>query len=282
MAATENFKNFQVLMATIDFGIIPQEVYAQENFLENKQKANINKAYSSVKNYLAVIYYLIFVEKREKSEAARLLGISPTPMHLALYNLGWSYSNDWDENNRLKEEDMLDGIKKREAAKKIQLEDNKELRELMMQTKRYTNKTKFKHFSSEEEYLKVLLYYSCIQKLTRKQLVPIMGDSYGTIYHRLKNYGINLTAEEGMHRKRVNKTQNYTSTRRASNNTKRSTLLKNQAFGSSSANELYARNYLADNISTYFMPKDYDVIVGCSNTGILGQKEIDIPIIIFN
>lgn len=123
----EKNKKLEELLVKVDFDIIPPEIYEQEKSLENKQKANLTKTYGSIKNYLAIIYNFVFIEEREKSEVACLLGINSSSMHHALYNLGWAYSNDWDENTRLKKETMLDGLEKREIAKKYVLKITKNL-----------------------------------------------------------------------------------------------------------------------------------------------------------
>lgn len=273
-------EELDLLLKQIDFNKIPAEVYSyEEDFLE-KQRANFRSNYGTVKNYLAIYYYFTFVEQKEKSEVARLLGIRAETVHTNLLNLGWSFSNDWDTNKHLREEKLMYGFKMREAVKNISSKEETELNEVLKKVKKYKNQRQFRYFTSEEEYIRVLAYYSCIKKLSRKQLARITGDNYNTIATRLVNYGINNTVEEGYRRKKENGTQDYHRTIIAGKTTTRKAQVDNLSSGSEK--QLYARNYLADKIGIYFSPEEFDAIVGCSNTGILGAKEIDIPIIIYN
>lgn len=261
---------------------IPTELFELQTELTSKQVAKYKSNYGSVDNFLVMLYYLWFIEKKLKSEIAAIFEVAPNSIHYQIYNFMWGESQDWEISRQNRKELITEGAKLRKIGKAINLEDIPELKSIVDNANRYTNKTKFKEFDTEDEYLKVLAYYYCIEKKSPIEMVPILGDPINTIQQRLDKFGLTLSHEMGILGKRERGSHDYITTilrgKAARNNS------QSEHSNTASKNQNYARNYLANTVYLpgFFDRSRYDVIIGCDVTGILGAKEIDIPIIVID
>jgi len=261
---------------------IPSELFGLKDDFSYNQTIPLRKKYGNIENYLIMLYYFWFIEKKQKSEIANIFEVNPGAIQNYIYDFMWGDSQDWGTSLQHRQNKISEGLRLREIGKKINVDDYPELSEIIKNAKRYKNYVNFKGFSSEEEYLKVLAYYHNIVGLGSIQMVSIMGDNCGKIRQRLETFNLNLSHDEGIAAKKRRGSQNYTK----SILNRKLTTIKSQRenFNTASKNENYARNFFAIIAyqSGYFDREQYDVIIGCSNTGILGLLEIDIPIIVIN
>lgn len=259
---------------------IPQELYQLSDNYTKKQIAAFQRDYGGIENYLRVLYHLWFIEKLQKSEIAQKIGVDSTAIHGQLYNLMLGESQDWETSLQERETLIKNGSELREAGKQLNLDDIPELKEIVMNANRYTNRTKFSQFSSEDEYLKVLAYYYLIKRMSPIEMIPVMREVLGTIQQRLRRFNLNLPFDVGIKGKMERGSQNYV----LSFARKKLVTIKSQEENSNlaTANQNRARNMLTALVymPDFFNRHEYIVIIGCDNTGILDAKEIDIPIVI--
>ena len=267
----------------IQRNIIPNFINEIAQNLSTKRKKPIEKYYKSVFDFVAILYYFRFIEKLEISEIAHVLDFQVQPLHIHLYNFGWHYSKDFEQNNLEyeKEHSKLLNIltKAKIQALKLNVNEHYKLAEALNNTnimKETYNKLGFR----KSDYIKTMYHLIFIDELTTVELVVLFKIPYSTMHLRVKRLGFNLKLEEAMIKKKEKKRQNYEKSIRAGKVTRLNSQYENLTDGSK--NEEYARQMLAKLAYEYFSSDNYDVVVGVSNIGILSQKELDIPIIIFN
>lgn len=274
-----------------EFGIdtenIPEEVDKKYHSLPPKSKELIDKTYGSARNLIAVLYQLWFIEKLEKSEIAEKLNIQTENVHIQLYNLSWYYSNDYSKNATLFDDDIKNTRKLFENAKIKSLllnadsDEFNKLKETIKTAQGFRKKTYLNlGFHTSEEYARTMYYLIYINHLSPIKLIPLFNFTFGTIQSRLQALGLNLSHEQGIANKKGRKSHNYIK----SENSKKKTVARKQAntYSISSDPENYVRIQTSNSIYDYIDSKRYEVIVGVSQTGILGSLEIDIPIIIYD
>ena len=92
----------------IDIDKIPTKVIEQKcNSQSAGRRRQWIKDFDSEYNFLVLLFHLVFIEKQGESEIYQLLGYrNAANIHHLLYDLGWNYSPDYDENNRLFQENL--------------------------------------------------------------------------------------------------------------------------------------------------------------------------------
>jgi hypothetical protein len=276
-----------------DFAINPkniqQEVENKYRSLSKASKTNIDKIYGSAYEFLAVLYHLWFVEKLEKSEIAAKLNVQTENVHIQLYNFSWYYSNDYVQNKQLfeddikKTKDMLVEAKTKALLLDLNANEHSKLKDAVNRTKQIHKKAYINlGINSGEEYARTLYYLIYVKHLSPIKLIPLFNLSFGTIQLRLRMLGLNASHEEGIASKKGRKSQNYEKSIRSGKKTRAKTQLR--TFSTGSNNQDYLRTQLGNFIydDGYLDSTRYEVIVGISNTGILGSLEIDIPIVVYD
>ena len=276
-----------------DFGInsenLPQEVEEKYNSLSNASRAKMEKDYGSARDFVAALYHLWFMEKLEKSDIAAKLGINPVNVHIQLYNFSWSYSQDYNENNLLFEQDIKymreEVAKAKTKSQSLDVnapEHDKLKKALALSSKNRIGKKAYltQGFKTTEEYTRTLYYLISIQKIAIIRLIPVFNLSFSALQNQLKDLGLNSTHKEGMANKKERKSQNYEKSIRSGKKTRAKEQLKN--FSTGSKNQDYVRTQLVNFIYDYLNSEKYEVVVGMCDTGILGSLEIDIPIMIYD
>ncbi len=275
-----------------DFGInpkeIPVEVKEKLSFLSQSSKSRFEKSYGSAENFLATLYHLRFIEKWETNQIAHELNVSPINIDIQLYNLSWYYSTNYIENTTLFQEDLKETKKAFAEAKinsqllDVNLEKHQKLREALnnannLHIKTYQNLG----FQTKQEYIRTIyyLFYEKQPALAPRKLIPLFNLSHSAIEQRLRILGLNSSLQEGIQNKKERKSQNYVVTNHSGKKTRTKQQLK--TFSTSSKNEDYVRAQLANYLYDHFDSKKYEVIIGISNTGVLGSLEIDIPVIVY-
>lgn len=276
--------SLESLKITCDF---PSELQEIAQSINAKKAAKLKMSFETVYDFVAIMYYFKFEKKYENSYIAKLLGEKKVEnIHQYYYNLRWHYSTIYEENMKLSKDhkERLETLfcKAKAKIKEIDftkcegflLDPNKLIR------KKYPSTYTKYGIDSFEDYRKILYYLLNIENISPIDLSIMLDIAYGTIHARLREVGLNLGKKEGVARKKERKSQNYEKTRRnyytaqARNNAER--------FSSGSINEDYFRAIFSGKIYDYFDSSKYDIVVGINNTGILGQKEIDIPVMIYN
>jgi len=264
---------------------LPAELIEKSNNISSQRKSKIEENYSSVFDFIAIIYHLRFIEKLQISEIANTIGMQVEPLHIQLYNLRWHYSNDYKQNNiayqmerelllRLCEEAKNNIIYLNLIEHPILKQSNTKVRDIREST--YVGMG----FISAEEYIKTLYYLIFINELTTVQLSILFDWTFTTTHYRIKKLGFNLNHTDGIAKKTKKKRHNYEKSIRAGKITRLRDQIKNASTGTK--NENYARALLANMAYDYFDSNIYDVVVGVNNTGILSAKEVDIPIMIYD
>jgi len=280
-----NTKKLDPSEFNVDFNLIPNELMECYKSMSTKQKRKLEILYGSAYNFLVVLYHLRFIEKVENKEIATKLDLEVEVVHKHLYNLGWDKSNDPQQNKaiRQKEESELATLlqEAKEKSKTLPIRENSKLKEALTRAKSVRRSTFQKlGFESREEYARVFYYLYEILELSARQLMIIFSLNYNTVHLRLKALGVNLSHEEGIKRKKNRKSQNYVSTFQSGRITRANSQLEN--FSAGSANENYTRVQLSNMLCRYLNADIYEVVVGVSNTGILGSLEIDIPVVVYD
>ncbi|WP_456289291.1 hypothetical protein M1D70_04970 [Paenibacillus sp. AK002] len=264
---------------------IPLIIEDLSNTFSEKRKRQIEKQFKSVYDFVAIIYYFRFIEKLQISEIAHKLEMQVQPLYIHLYNLGWQYSNDFEENSKqfeIERKKLNDEyIEAKINSSNISLNEHEKLKYAInhksnMRKEVYINLG----FASAVEYVRTVYYLVYISRLTTVQLVILFNLPYPTVQLRLRNLGFNLTLDEAMKKKKEKSRQNYERTFRAGKITRLKDRMNNLSDGSK--NENYARELIDKLVYEYFDSNIYDIVVGVNNVGLLSSKEIDIPVIIHN
>ncbi len=265
----------------------PQEISLLAK--EHKSANSIPKEYPSVYDYIAILFYYHFVEKLENREIAEIIGVAPTNVIQRLYDYGWHYNKDYDINKELHEKqlEVLSGKlqKAKESIFRINFEkyDSYRSAKLSQYYLRMRKRTwDIGGCRNKEEFLKLMFYFTNIseEKLSPKEMAWMFGISVNAIQKRLEQLGIGLSFDEAIMNKKVRGTQDYGATMRVGKSTRMKVLQKSATSGS--MNESYFRDELSLVIYDYFYEDYYEVIIGTNAVGIIKDKEIDIPVIVFN
>ncbi len=268
----------------IDTSGVPQaDIQDKCNLFSENHKSSLRKRFGSEYDYLVILYDLVFVEHLQREAIARKLGWKIPNLHHQLYELGWDYSTDYNENKILYQEALAKLKRDVETAKQDsrQLDANQDIR-----LKNVLEKVKFVRvgsliglgFESKEEYARTLYYMKYKMNYdTPKKLIHLFHRSPSSVNRRLSVLGLNNTYEEGM----LIKDQDYDKSIRHGLITQAQHQLEN--FSNGSNNQDYFRSQLSKIIYEHFPSQQYEVIVGFSNTGILGGGlEIDIPLVVYD
>jgi len=135
------------------------------------------------------------------------------------------------------------------------------------------------NFTSREEYIRAMYYIFHIEELTTVEMALLFKRAKGIINAKLHTLGFSISHEESIARKKKKGRQNYEKTMRSGKTTRIKDQIRNTSVGTK--NENYARSLFAYFLYDYFDSNVFEIVVGINNTGILGEKEIDIPIIIY-
>lgn len=266
----------------IDISKIPPEIEVLSNSFTKARKSKLEKKYASTFDFLAILYYLRFEKKLEISDIAEKLGSKVVPIHNHLYNLSWHYSQSFEENKLISrkvsgtKENILADAKNNSIL--LNSDISPKLKEVIenvqnIQKKSYLNLG----FKSSEEYARVF-YYLCVEKhLSARDIMSLFDFTYGTVHLRLKNLGLNLSHEEGIEAKKNRKSQDYGKSFRSGQRTR-----TKHHSSTSTKNEDRTRIRISQFIDECLNDSKYETIVGLSNTAILGGREIDIPVVIYN
>lgn len=256
---------------------------------EHKSANSIPKEYPSVYDYIAILFYYHFVEKLENREIAEIIDVAPTNVIQRLYDYGWHYSKDYDINKELHEKELKILNEKFELAKQKVSKINFEKYDLYRSVKlsQYYIRMRKRTWDiggckNKEEFLKYMFYFTQIseEKLSPKEMAWIFGIRVNAIQRRLEQLGIGLSYDEAIENKKQRGTQDYGATMRAGKATRIKALRKSATSGS--MNECYFRDELSLVIYDYFYEDYYEVVIGTNAVGIIKDKEIDIPVIVFN
>ena len=273
-----------------DFGInanaIPTDV---EDLFKSFSKWRVNgltKYYGSAYDFLVILYHLRFIEKLEASDIATRFGLQKEDVHLHLYAFGWNFSTDYGENKSIFEYKLTEW---KEAlaralieAYSLDINEHVKLKEALNKSKRIQKRSYHDlKFTSVEEYTRVIYYLLNIENLSPINIMQLFNLSYSNIQYRLRAFGFNVGHEDGISGKKQRKSQNYGKTIRNSRKSRVNNQLR-QFSPSASINEDYVRSQLSNFIYDYVDREKYEIIVGLSNTGILGSLEIDIPIMVYD
>ena len=267
----------------INMDEIPEEVLMIRDKLTEKQKVNLKKAYGSCENLIYSIYYLRFVKKFEVSEIAYELDVSPQNIHMYLYNFHWAYSTDYNRNNELYYQDLetLHAIYDEACIEvnNIVVSKHKKLQEILLNVKKLRSDSyKWCGCSNQDEYIKLMYILSNSYDLTTVQLALMFDVPFTSIQSRMKRIGLEQNVQSAIEKKKRNSRQNYEKSINSGKRTRANSVKK--SFDGGSKNENFVRAKLNNSLYEYFNSGEYEIIVGLSNTGICGAKEIDIPVVI--
>jgi hypothetical protein len=276
----------------IDTGKIPLSVIEDKiNLLSKKRKRLWTKEFGSENNFLVLLFHLKFVEKLENSQIHNTLGYykHADNVHHLLYDLGWDFSSDYEENQRLFEDEIkrLKGILEEARLQSADLDKDaitNEKLKLAIEKVREVKGTNYLKlgFNSGEEYARTLYYITYIRDLAPRELIHLFGfPSVHMANNHLSELGLNKSRKKGIEGKIQRKSQDYGKSGRAAQITQRKAQYENLS-PTSSNNEEYFRRQISDFIYKYFDPNIFEVIVGVNNRGVIAPLEIDIPIVIYN
>lgn len=267
-------------------GRIPKDIDDISKSLPKIRKIRLENTYASMYDFLVILYYFRFVEKLSNREISEKLNLQVVDIHLHLYDLGWHYSENYEENKTCFEEELAKFKDLLEEAKKesylIDINEKVKLKEAINKVKSISKKSYLNlGFKTGEEYARVFYYLKFIKNMSAKELEILFNLTYCTIHYRLRALGFNQSHEEGIGAKKNRGSQNYPKSISAGKKT-RIKALKDTFTNGSSKNQEYIRAQIPNTIVNFLDNSEYEVIVGLSNTGILGSLEIDIPIVIYN
>jgi hypothetical protein len=277
----------------VDVDKIPADVIEQKcNLQSADRRRQWIKDFDSEYNFLVLLFHLVFIEKLGESEIHQLLGYqNAANIHHLLYGLGWNYSPDYDENNRLFQENLkkletdLADAKRNAPLLDENINEHIKLKLALEKAAHLKESSYIKlGFTSGEECARIFYYLTHVihgYGLSPKELLHLFSfSSLSTVQDHLRNLGLNKTRKKGLEGKSQRKSQDYGETRRSGQRTRRKAQYENFA-PTSSSNEEYFRRQLSDFIYLYIDPIKYEIIVGVNNTGIVNPYEVDIPITIY-
>ena len=280
----------------LDLADFPDEMQNEINDeLEKLSKTRIGqlcKQYETPKDYFTILYGLRFVSKFSNNEIAEILHTSHDYINHTMESLNIEYHNDYVINKQMYNKHYSNLQKRRnkgiEQIKLLNISQHADLIEILENPEKVKVAKKIiksgtcgNTFSDYQDFIIQLYYFYVIEVISPKDMCKMFNWYNGTMQNWLKKMGIRRTPEEGMQAKKMNRSQNYHKTYTEG----LKTTLKSQIdFGNpkSSKNENLFRSFLAIDIINYFDNSIYDVGVCCKNVGILDEKEIDIPIFIYN
>jgi len=272
-------KKIKIEDFNIDISVIPQDVKDLYNSWSKIRKSTLGY------DFIIILYYLRFVEKLEKSEIAQKMGAQVVNIHERLYDVAWNYSNDYAENKILSENDLIklqgDLVEAKEKSRLLDENEHIKLKGAIQKVKNVREKLYLSlGFKTGEEYIRTIYYLIQFKYFSPKNLARLFNMTIGVVHSRLQALGLNVSHDEGIRIKKEQKTQNYSGSLSSGKITRAKSQFRN--FSTGSKNEDYFRRQLSNMIYQYIDNEKYEVVVGLSNTGILGALEIDIPIMIYD
>ncbi len=267
----------QILGFDIDKDQIPiNEIEEKSKTLSKKRINFFLKRFNSENEFLVLLFHLIFVERLEKSDIAKIIGYkNAANVHHLLYDLGWSHFSSDENDNILQEARDISVTLDCDASEHIKLK-------LAINKVANVNAKVYKKlgFQSGEEYARILYYLAHIMELSATKICGILNLTWSMTQHHLSDLELNKDYFKGMDGKVKQQTQDYGETGRSRQRTRRKIQYKYFA-PTSSSNEEYFRRQLSDFIYSHINPKSHEVVVGVNNTGIINPFEVDIPVIIY-
>lgn len=289
-------KKYKALNYMLDLSTFPDEIKKEiNNEVKNLSKTRIGqicKNYDTPEDYFTILYGLRFVLKRSNNEISEILNISHDKINHTLESLNIEYHDDYETNKRMFNEHYSKLQERRkngiEKINQLDISQHPKLIEILESPEKTKIAKKIVKsgtcgdtFVDYRDFIKQLYYFYVIEVISPKDMCKMFNWYSGTMQIWLKKMGIRRSPKEGMWAKIKNKSQNYQKTYAEG----LKTTIKSQINSNnpkSSKNENAFRNYLALDIMNHFDNTIYDVGVCCKNVGILGSKEIDIPIFIYN
>jgi hypothetical protein len=271
----------------IDFGVVSNEIpLAVEEVLSKMsslQKAKLDKSYGSAIDFLQVLFHLHFTEHLLVSQIADKLNLKPQNIKKHLYNFAWDYSQEYEENKRLQENQNQKNPQVLLEAKNSNLDVDEyvDLKKVLAVAKDVRPKAYLKmKFETSEEMARVLYYLVRVKNMSRKGIASLFGMNIDTMRLRLKSLGLLVDYKEGIRLKKMRGSQNYDKTNLSGKKARLNSQISQISTGSKNEDILRKRLSL---IIYEYMPENCEWVVGLSNTGVLGHgKEIDIPIVVYN
>ena len=276
----------------LSFEELPKEIKEQVRNISKTRAGQIRKYYETPADYYTIYFGLKFIKNLSNSEIAKKLGKTHDDINHTYEGLNWEYDSDYKVNQRKYKQHYLElqeRLRKGKIkAKRLSLSRHPKLKELLENPKIVNKVRKIiksgtcgSHFIDYKDFLRQLYYFYCVERISPKDMCKMWGWSKGTMQDWVGSFGIRRTLQQGVDAKMMNGTQCYHATFVEGRNTRRRSQLKH-GNTTASANENSFRNALADNIYKHFSKDKYDIGVCCNAIGILGAKEIDIPIFIYD
>jgi len=252
-----------------------KDIEAKYNTLSKKRKYFFKQKFDADYDFLILLYHLKFIKRFGNREIAKILGYkNAVNVYLLLYDLGWDHPSDNIDNNTLQKardaSASLDAHATQHGKLKVSIE-----KAITINNSSYLNLG----FKSSEEYARVYYYLTDIEKLSPTEISHFFNLTLSMTQHHIKYLGLNKTRAEGMADKKRRGSHDYGEGGRAANITRRKAQYKNFA-PTSSSNEEYFRRQLSDVIYSHFDPKEFEIVVGVNNLGII-TREVDIPVLIY-
>jgi len=271
---------------------IQKEINDELKNLSKTRRGQLCKSYETPEDFFTIFYGLRFVLRNSNEEISKALNTSHDYINHTLEGLNIEYSDDYEINKQMFNEHYSNLQKRRENGieriKALDVSHHPELAEILDDPKKVRIAKKIVKsgtcgdtFADYQDFIKQIYYFYVIEGISPKDMCKMFNWYNGSMQNWLKKMGIRRTPEEGMRAKIKNKSQNYQKTYAEG----LKTTLKSQIDFSnprSSKNENVFRHFLAIDIINHFDNTIYDVGVCCKNVGILGAKETDIPIFIYN
>jgi hypothetical protein len=278
-----NTRSIFVLNYVINPDGFPKEILDLPDQISLLRKKLIERNHGDVSKFIYTLYGLWFVEKLQRSEIATVLHLSPINIHDHLNNFRWNYSQDYSENQILAKKDFveLQNIlnKAKENSKNLNLQDNSIYLKAMA-TKLQTDAFTSHGFKNKEEYVKVLFLLINEFRISTQKISVMFNESIATTHNRLRTLGLHQSYADGITGKKARKSQNYTQSINRGKISRLNNQIKNLSMGS--INEDFVRNQLSLRLFEFIDSDRYDIVVGVNNTGNLGSREIDIPVIVWD
>lgn len=268
---------------------VPKEIFKYIDDLNSMEKQQILKKYDSVEDYYVLLYFYYFVKKKEIYEIAEDMGYSYGGIYNRLRIMHWNYSNDYDENKALfeKERKRLIEIKKLiiKKAEDERVGYTQEFRQFFIPIhKQGMKKSVYQKIGFDELYEFVLFFYYAVKcypvVLTPEEYGIMFDEKPDTMFRKLKKIGLSLSPTEAA--ENVTKRGRRDSAKALSKG--RLTRLRNieENGGGGSKNENIFRNYIATVMHEYLPTEKYEYVIGVNAINIIGNKEIDVPIMIYD
>jgi len=250
------------------------------DMFSSMQKDRILQSFESLEDYVNVLYWLRFVKKYDYNEMNKITGFKQ--FYVKYYFLGWHYSNSFEENEILRNNEIskLESIKQKAfTIRDIDInQDISEYYKLSTHMREYIYK-RF-GFKSSKQYIRAMYYLVKIEKLSSIELSYMFNTAVKTIQNRLASLNLNRDLAEAQQIAVQQGRRDYDKVFRTGRTTTQKRFLSDSLFGSNLENsaralfELILPEYIDTNI--------FDIVVGINTRSIVIPYEIDIPIMVIN